>query len=142
MDFNKLSQNEKLAVYGSVAVVIGGLVGYAYSVGILAVLAAILLLVVIFLPQLSPQTTLPGSKGSLMVALGGAAAILMVLALLVALGAIFTFFDIRDLFFLIAVAGALVAGYAGWQEFQAEGGRFQIGGTGGSTPPPPPPPSA
>jgi hypothetical protein len=35
-------------------------------------------------------------------------------------------------------------GWAGWQEFQAEGGKFQLGAasTGASTPPPPAAPPA
>ena len=69
MDFSRLSQNEKLATYGSLAVIVGALVGLgAAGLGFIAVLAALGMLVVIFLPQLSPATQLPGSRGSLMVA--------------------------------------------------------------------------
>ena len=150
MNWNTLSQNEKLAVYGSVALIIGAAVGGAASaLGWLALLAAIGMLAVVFLPQLSPQTALPGSKGSLMVALGGIAAVIMLLGLLTAIswfGLYFSVLAVQAIFFLIAVAGGLVMGWAGWQEFQAEGGKFQIGSqsSGGGTPPagPPPPPSA
>ncbi len=130
MDFSKLGQNEKLAFYGSVMLLVGGIVGYSYGITALGMLAAIAMLVIVFLPQLSPKTALPGSKGSLMVAAGGLAAVAMVLALLTAIGIVFTAMNFRDIFFLIAVAGGLLMGWAGWQEFQSEGGKFQIGTTG------------
>ena len=83
MDLSKLSASEKLAVYGAIATVIGGVIAAASYPGHWAVtwLGAILglaMLAVIFLPQMSPGTTLPGKKGSLMVVLGGLAAVLMV----------------------------------------------------------------
>jgi len=137
MDFAKLSQNEKLATYGAIAVVVGGLVGYSYGLTILAVLAAVAMLVIVFLPQMSAGTKLPGSKGSLMLIAGGVAGVVLVLALLLYIGTIFTAFNFRDLFFLVAVAGGVVMAWAGWQEFQSEGGKFQVGTTttaAGSTP--------
>jgi hypothetical protein len=127
MDFSKLGQNEKLAVYGAVAVIVGGVIGYAYGFAILAILAAVAMLAVVFLPQLSAGTALPGSRGSLMLVCGAVAAIILVLALLLYLNIVFFAFGVRDLFFLVAVAGALLTGWAGWQEFQAEGGKFQLG---------------
>ena len=51
-------------------------------------LAALAVLVVVFLPQLSPSTSLPGSKGSLMVICGGIAAVIMVLATIGVLGSL------------------------------------------------------
>ena len=75
MNWNALSSAEKLAVYGSVATLVGGIVGGTVSaLGWLAFLAAIAMLIVVFLPQFSPQTRLPGSKGSFMLVLGGAMA--------------------------------------------------------------------
>jgi len=135
MDLSKLSQNEKLALYGAVALIVGGVVGYAYGLTMLGVLAAIAMLVLVFLPQFSPNTSLPGSRGSLMVAIGGIAGIAMALAFLSALGgALLVRFGFRDVFFLLAVVGGLLMAWAGWQEFQAEGGKFQFG-TSTSTPP-------
>jgi hypothetical protein len=152
MNWNALSSAEKLAVYGSVATLVGGIVGGTVSaLGWLAFLAAIAMLIVVFLPQFSPQTTLPGSKGSFMLVLGGIAGIIMVLGLLTILGSLgfyFQLFPVNAIFFLIAIAGGVVMAWAGWQAFQAEGGKFQMGsgtggsGTGGSAPPPPPPPGA
>jgi hypothetical protein len=158
MDFSKLSQNEKLALYGSIAVIVGAAGGGTVSgLGWLALLAAIGMVAVVLLPAFSPTTTLPGSKGSLMVILGGIAGVIMLLALLVGLqyiGVVFGFAPISAILFLIAVAGGLVMAWAGWQEFQAEGGKVQIGtapsgSTPAATPPPPsgpaepaPPPAA
>jgi hypothetical protein len=131
MNFSKLDSTDKLAVYGSVAVIVGAIVGGTVTyLGWIAVLAAIGMLAVIFLPQVSPSTTLPGSRGSLMVICGGAAAVVMLLGLLTALGWLglyFTVLPVQAIFFLVAVAGGLVMGWAGWQVFRAEGGKFQIG---------------
>jgi hypothetical protein len=144
MDFSKLSSNEKLAVYGSVAAIIGGLVGGLSGLIWLSILAAIGMLAVVFLPMMSPNTTLPGSKGSLLVVLGGIAGVAAVLGLLTIIADIGSWFEVsavRTIFFLIAVAGSLVMAWIGWQEFQAEGGKFNLG-TASSAPPAPAPPAA
>jgi hypothetical protein len=131
MDFAKLGQNEKLALYGSLALIVGGIVGYTYGIGGLGILAALAMLLIIFLPQLSPGTSLPGTHGSLMVAAGGLAGVAMALALLSAFASnILSNLDFRDIFFLLAVVGGLLMAWAGWQEFQSEGGKFQLGTTG------------
>jgi hypothetical protein len=148
MDFSKLSSSEKLAVYGSVAAIIGGLVGGISGLIWLSVLAAFGLLVVVFMPMMSPSTTLPGSKGSLLVVLGGiagAAAVLGLLTVIADIGFWFEAYPVRAIFFLIAVAGSLLMAWVGWQAFQAEGGKFNMGMTGsgtGGTPAAPPAPSA
>jgi len=154
MDFSKLSSNDKLAVYGAAATIVGAIAGYSYGgIGLLAVLAAIGMLAIVFLPQLSPSTRLPGSKGSLMLIAGGLAGALMALALLSALSILFINFGIGDILFLIAVAGGLLMAWAGWQAFQAEGGKFTVGMAGGpaaassapaepAAPAAPPPPAA
>lgn len=148
MDLSKLSQNEKLAVYGAAAVIVGALVGYGASgLGVIALLAAIAMLAIVFLPQLSPSTKLPGSKGSLMLVAGAVAAVVLVLGLanlLTVLGALLRFSAIATIFYLIAVVGGVAMAWAGWQEFQREGGKWVLGGTGGprsdgpAAPPPPP----
>jgi hypothetical protein len=128
MDVSKLGQNEKLAVYGSAALIIGGVIGYSYGLTALGMLAAVAMLAVVFLPQLSPSTVLPGSRGSLMLAVGGLAGVVMVVALLQAVGGVlFVNTNFRDLLFLVAVAGGALMAWAGWQEFQGEGGKFQLG---------------
>jgi len=137
MDFNKLSQNEKLMLYGAVATIVGGIVGGISGVIWISVLAGLAMLVVLLLPQLSPQTSLPGSRGSLLVAIGGLGAVAAALAfvtVLVDIGFWFEFAAMRTIFFLIAVIGALLMGWIAWQEFKAEGGKFQLGSTASTRP--------
>lgn len=143
MDLSKLNQNEKLAVYGAIASIVGPVLasmGFGFGVGWLTLLLAIGMLAVVFLPQLSPQTTLPGSKGSLMVIIGGIAAVSAALALLGSLGWL-GFFGTNLVFvlgWLLGIAGGLLMGWAGWQEFQAEGGKLQLGAASTATAAPPP----
>ena len=145
MDFSKLDQNEKLATYGSVAVVIAGLVSAWGGLLFLSILAGIGMLVVVFLPQFSPSATLPGSKGTLMAVLGIAAAagaLITALQWLTLLGALLSSFN--TILFLIAVIGALVMAWAGWQELQGEGGKWVLGASTASRTDAPaaPPPAA
>lgn len=150
MNLSKLSASEKLAVYGAVATVIGGAVAASsypghWGVTWLGAILGLAMLVIIFLPQMSPTTKLPGKKGSLMVAVGGAAALLMAFVLLTTFSFTFEGFDLSSLLFLIAVAGAIVMGWAGWQAFQAEGGKFDVGMSAAAAVPPVPgvpPPAA
>lgn len=140
MNFNSLSPNEKLAVYASIAAIVGVLIAsFLAGLAWVTLLAGIAMLVVIFLPQLSAGTQLPGSKGSLMFLIGliaGVGAVLQLLFTVSGIGAYFQFYAIQTLFLLIGVAGGLVMAWAGWQEFQADGGSFKLGtsGTSSSTP--------
>ena len=151
MNLSKLSASEKLAVYGAVATVIGAAVAASsypghWGVAWLGAILGLAMLVIVFLPQMSPTTKLPGKKGSLMVAVGGVAALLMAFVLLTTFSFTFEGFDLSSLLFLIAVAGAIVMGWAGWQAFQAEGGKFDVGMAGAAAVPPvpgvPAPPAA
>ena len=155
MNFSSLSSNEKLGVYGAIAVIIGMLIAsggfFGFGLGLLALIAAIAMLVIVFLPQMSGTTTLPGSKGTLMFAAGIIAAAVLVITLIQFLGFIGEFLaTLNGIFFLIAVIGSLVMAWAGWGELQTEGGsfRFGSGGTSGTTgttrnvPPPAAPPPA
>jgi hypothetical protein len=128
MELSKLSAPEKLAVYGAVATVIGAVVAASsypghWGVTWLGAILGLAMLAVIFMPQMSPGTRLPGRKGTLMVAVGGLAALLMAYVILSTFNFTFEGFDVSSLLFLVAVAGALVMGWAGWQAFQAEGGK-------------------
>lgn len=140
MNFSSLSSNEKLGVYGSIAVIIGILIAsgglFGFGLGLLALIAAIAMLVIVFLPQMSPGTSLPGSKGTLMFAAGIIAAAVLVITLIQFIEFIGGFLgSVNGIFFLIAVVGSLVMAWAGWGELQTEGGtfRFGSGGTSGTT---------
>jgi hypothetical protein len=132
MDFSKLNGNEKLAAYGAIASIVGPILAslnFGFGVGFFTLLLALAMLAIVFMPQLSPSTTLPGSKGSLMLVVGGIAAVSAALALLSSIGWL-GFFGTNVVFvlgWLIGIAGGLLMGWAGWQEFQAEGGEFRLG---------------
>jgi len=124
MDLSKLNSNEKIAAVGAVLAIIGSVV--SFGAGPYGVLTGIAMLAIIFLPQFSPTTKLPGSKGSLMLIVGGAAgigALLTLLAWLPYLGIMGSFF----IGGLLGIVGGLLMGWGSWQEFQAEGGKFQLG---------------
>lgn len=146
MNLSKLSANEKMAVYSAAVLVLAGIISNWGGLMWLSVLAGIAVLAVVFLPQLSPATKLPGSQGSLLVALGGIAAAGAVIEFLRFLSYFFrTLGDYQTWLFAVALIAALVLLRTGWQAFQAEGGKFQMGtGGGASVPPVPmvPPPAA
>ena len=137
MNFGRLNQNEKLAAYGSIAAIIGTILtlfGYGGAVGLwLTFLLALAMLFVVFQPQIAATTSLPGSKGSLMLIIGGIAAIgallglLGLLSLLALLGAYAGFILLPLLGLILGIVGGFMMGWGGWREFQAEGGKFQIG---------------
>lgn len=134
MDFSKLSSNDKLASIGAVLAIVGALLTFGGG-GSFGLLSGIAMLVIVFLPQFSPSTKLPGSKGSLMIIVGGVAglgALLALLALLPVLGAIGFYGGTWLIGLLLGIAGGLLMGWASWQTFQAEGGKFNMGTTSGS----------
>lgn len=137
MDFSKLSSNEKMATYASVVLVLAGIISNWGGLLWLSILAGVAALVVIFLPQLSAGSSLPGTKGSLLVALGGVAAAGAVIEILRFMGYFFASLDdYRTWLFAIALVAALVLAWTGWQMFQAEGGKFNVGTapSGGAAP--------
>lgn len=149
MDFSKLTQNEKLAVYGAAASIIGALLSsfgfFGFGALWFTLLLGVAMIVVVFLPQWSPQTSLPGSKGTLMLIVGGIAGVLAILALLgllTAIGFLGVYGAIWLIGSLIGIAGGLLMGWAGWNEFQAEGGKFQLGTASADQGAPPPPAAA
>ena len=144
MDFSKLSSNDKLAVYGAVAAIVGAFLGFGGGAS-WGLITGIAMLVIIFLPQFSPSTKLPGSKGSLMVIVGGAgglAALLALLALLTLFGAIGGYATTWMIGLILSAAGGALMAWASWQEFQAEGGKFNVGMASSAPTPPPAAPAA
>jgi hypothetical protein len=146
MDFSKLSSNEKLAVYGAAAAIIGSVLSFSgIGGGGFGLVTGILMLVIIFLPQFSPGTKLPGSKGSLMLIVGGVSGIVALLALLsilTVLGAFAFYGGMLFIGLLVGIAGQLLMGWASWREFQSEGGKFNVGMASGPSAPPAAPPTS
>ena len=150
MDLSKLNSNERLAFWGAIASIVGTIItifgGYGAGAGglWLTFLLAIAMVVILFLPTWSPQTTLPGSKGSLMLIVGGIAGIGAILGLLVLLPllGLLGSYPVFIIGLLIGIVGGLMMGWGAWQEFQAEGGKFQLGTAPTSAGAPPPAASA
>jgi hypothetical protein len=145
MDLSKLSQNEKLALYGAIAVFLAGIISNWGGLLFLSILAAVGVAIVLLLPQFSPGTSLPGSRGSLLAVLGlvafGGAAIELIRYLGYTLETLGRF---STILFIVALIGAALMAWAGWQELQREGGKWVLGGSGAArtdaaTGPPPAP---
>jgi len=138
MNFSKLSQSEKIAAVAAVVVIVTGLISLNNDWGILmavSLLAGLGVLAVLFLPQMAATMSLPGSKGSLLVALG---AIATVATVVVAAGWVEWITEHLGAFdtlqFLLGLVAAVVMAWSGWQILRAEGGKFQIGRSGPSGP--------
>jgi hypothetical protein len=134
MDFAKLSQTEKMVVYTSAVVVITALISIARDWGSLMfipLLAGAAALVVVFAPQVMPNTRLPGSNGSLLTVLGAVALLVWVVVLIDNLGWVGDHIVHWDtLQYVIGLIAAAVLTWTGWQILQAEGGRIRFGGQG------------
>jgi hypothetical protein len=136
MDLSKLDQNDKLALYAAIVVFLAGLISNWGGLLWLSVLAAVGVAVVLFLPQFAPNTSLPGSRGTLLAALGIVAAGAAVIELLRWIEYTFeTIGSFSTLLFLVTLIAAAVMAWAGWQALQREGGTWQFG-TAQSTPAP------
>jgi hypothetical protein len=143
MDFSKLSSNDKLAAIGAVLAIVGAFLSFGGG-GSFGVLTGIAMLVIIFLPQFSPATKLPGSKGSLMMIVGGVSAlgaILGLLAILTVFGAFAFYGGSYFIGALIGTGGQALMAWASWQTFQAEGGKFNMSMPSAPSAPPAPPAS-
>jgi hypothetical protein len=128
MDLSKLSQNEKMALYAAIAVFLAGLISNWGGLLFLSILAAVGVAIVLFLPQLSPNTPLPASRGSLLAALGIVAFAAAAIELLIWISYILdTLGNFRTLAMLIALIASAVMAWAGWQALQREGGKWRFG---------------
>jgi hypothetical protein len=130
MDFSKLTQNEKLAVYGSAAVFLAGIISNWGGLFWLAVLAALATAAIVLLPQAASAIAPIGSKGTVLATLGFVAAGVGIIELL---RYVEFFLDTLGRFntiaFIVALVGAGLMAYAGWQELQKEGGKWRFGAT-------------
>ena len=128
MDPSKLEQNEKLALYAAIVVFLAGLLSNWGGLLIFSTIAALGVAAVVLLPQVSPGTSLPGSRGSLLAGFGfialGAAAV----ELLRYFGeTVDTLGRFGTLLFIVTLIGSAIMAWAGWQALQREGGNWQFG---------------
>jgi hypothetical protein len=139
-----LTATEKQIAGAAAAVVLLSIYAVARDWGFLVVvpmLSALAALAILFLPQISPNTKAPGSKGSLLMVSGVLAAVFWLISALTWLDWIFSHLGSFDTWlYLIGFAASLYFGWLCWRAFQAEGGKFQFGSTDitDSTAAPPP----
>ena len=126
MDFSKLSSNERMAAFASAVVLVLGIVSLVNDWGsllIVPVLAALIVLGGILLPQLAPTVKLPAPKALVMLLGGAAAALFWVIAAISWLDWIFGHLGAFDtLQFLVGLVASLLMAWAGWKAYQAAGG--------------------
>lgn len=125
MDISKLSSNERTAVIAAAVVLVTGIVSVINDWGsliIVPILAALVVLGGILLPQLAPTVTLPAPKALVMLLAGAAAALFWVIAAVSWLDWIFGHLGSFDtLQFLVGLAASLVMAWAGWRAYQGAG---------------------
>jgi hypothetical protein len=140
MDFSKLSSFERMAAWAGIVVVVTGIAANLISdwgdLYWLAIVAAAVTVVVVFLPQFSPSTKLPGSSGSFLLLLGGIAGAAAVIYFITWIRYIFKYItDVDTILFLVGAVASVYLAWNGWRALQAEGGKFQFGtGSTGASP--------
>jgi hypothetical protein len=145
MDLSKLSSNERTAVALSAIVVVTGIISVANNWGalmFLAILAGLVVLAGILLPQASPGTSMPASSGMIILAGGVVAAVAFLTTAVDWIGWIgdhLTAFD--TLQFLVGLVASLVLMWVGWKAY-SEAGSKAAATSASSEPPPPADPSA
>jgi hypothetical protein len=131
MDFGTQSTTERNAAIAAGVVAVTAVLSIAYDWGlvmVLPLLAGVGALLVLFLPQGSSGTRLPGSKGSLLLICGIVSAAIFIIMALNYFGWLSSHLATFDaLQFLLGLAASLALSWFAWQMLQAEGGRLQIG---------------
>jgi hypothetical protein len=145
--WTKLNPRERLTAWGTLAVIIGWIIGLAASYGIggggLSLLGAIAVLVILYLKYAPNQTiTWPAPVPT----------IILVISAIVAVGALLTLLDMLRFLSLVGygfVAGAILAGvvtaagavlmlWGAWQEYQLTAPAAAAGSAAPTMPPPAP----
>jgi hypothetical protein len=152
MDFSRLSGSERTAAIASAVVVVLGIVSVVNDWGavlLVSILAAIGMLAILFAPQLWPAAKLPAGRGLLLLVAGAAAALFWLVAAIDWIDWILEHIgDLDTLQFLVGFVATLVMAWTGWQAFQSEGGKVQLGsasssaGAAAAPPPAAAPPAA
>jgi hypothetical protein len=129
-----------MAAIAGVVVVITSIISLAWRWGFLMflpLLAGLVVLFVIFQARVAPNVKLPMTRGFLLLAAGGAAALFWAFVTLQWLGYIVDHLVSVDVIqFFVGLVASLVLAFAGWRAYQAEQG------TAPAAPPAPPAPPA
>lgn len=136
---SQVSGVERTMVIASAVVVVFGLVAYVTDdwsqTFWFSIIAAVLAIVVVFLPRLAPTVKLPVTKGVTLLVLGGVAAAGAIIELVAYLNWFFNhLLQLGTIAFVVALAGTLIMAWVGWTAYSAERG------TAGPTTAPPAPP--
>jgi hypothetical protein len=135
--FAKLDSSDKRIVIASIGVMIGGVVSIIDSWGVGGILGGIAGLgaaYVVLQPQLSPAMKMPAPKATLLLGLGGIAALGFILSALQWFEYFTNIGRIYTLLFDLGLVSAIVLAYFAWMGYQAD--------KGAAAPPPPAPPAA
>jgi hypothetical protein len=137
--FSALTGNDRTAAVAAVVALITGVISLANAWGVLMVipiLAAIGVLGIVFQANIAPGVKLPMTKGTLLLALGAAAAVIWILVTIQWIGYILTppIFVFDSIQFIVGLVAAIVMAFAGWRAYQAERGAS-------AAPPAAPPPT-
>jgi glucan phosphoethanolaminetransferase (alkaline phosphatase superfamily) len=142
--FSALTGNDRTAAVAAVVALITGVISLANAWGVLMVipiLAAIGVLGIVFQANIAPTVKLPMTKGTLLLALGAAAALIWILVTIQWIGYILTppilVFD--SIQFVIGLVAAIVMAFAGWRAYQAEKGTSAVPPAAPPAAPPEPP---
>jgi hypothetical protein len=137
MNFSALTGNDRTAAIAAVIVIVTAVISLAWRWGflmLLPLLAALVVLFVLFQTQVAPNTKLPMARGTLLLAAGGAAALFWVLVALQWLGYITdNLVSIDVIQFFVGLVASIVLAVAGFRAYQAESGATP------AAPPPAPP---
>jgi hypothetical protein len=141
--FSALTGNDRTAAVAAVVVLITGVISLANAWGVLMVipiLAAIGVLGIVFQANVAPGVKLPMTKGTLVLALGAAAAVIWILVTIQWIGYILTppILVLDSIQFIIGLVAAIVMAFAGWRAYQAEKGTAAPPPATPSEPPAPP----
>jgi hypothetical protein len=125
MDWSKLSAADRRALIAAAVVVVTGITSVIDEWGagaVLGLLAGIAAVVVLVLPQVSPATKLPTTKGQSLFVLGAVAAIGFALAAVTYLDYVVAITRPYSILFDIGLVAAIALLYFGYMAYQGERG--------------------
>jgi hypothetical protein len=145
MTFSALTGNDRTAAVAALIVLITSIISLVWQWGalmIIPLLAAALVLFVLFQGRLAPNMKLPASKGMIILGAGAAAALFWVIIAFQWLGYITdNIASIDVLQFFVGLVASIVLLFAGWRAYQADSGAAPAAPPPAAPPPAAPPPA-
>lgn len=146
MKFNALSASDKRTLVLGAIVTIAGILSFMDPSGswgavvVIGILGGLLAVYVAVQPQMAPSMKMPATKGLLLLAAGGAAALGFVIAGLTWFSYVIEVTRVFSIIFDIGLVAALALLWFGWLAYQAEPKTATVAAA--APPPPPAPPAA